>query len=240
MNMQEQINILVKLQKIDTQANNLESRLSDVSIRIARLDDELNQFERTITDEESNIDELKKRYREYESDAQINSSRVNKIQAKLRSVKTNKEYQALLKEIEDGEAKNSDIEDRMLECLDRIDEAEKTITAKKEEFAELAERIKAEKEDIHKEAEQDRQELADLDLETKAIYNSLETDLLEKYNMVKVQQSGGLVVVSVKDAICSGCNMNIPPQMYNELQRRDDLKFCPNCQRIIYWDNSGL
>ena len=145
----------------------------------------------------------------------------------------------MLKEIEDGEAKNSDIEDQMLECLDRIDEAEKNITAKQEEFAELSESIKAEKEKIHQEAEQDRQKLAKLDSETKEIYTRVETDLLEKYNMVKAQQFGGLVVVSVKDAVCSGCNMNIPPQMYNELQRRDALKFCPNCHRIIYWDESG-
>ena len=236
--MQEQINILVKLQKIDTQTGNLESRLNDVSNRVASLDDELNQFERAITDEESSIDELKKKYRDYESDTQINISRVKTIEAKLRSVKTNKEYQALLKEIEDGEAKNSDIEDQMLECLDRLDEAEKNITAKKEEFAELSERIKAEKENIHQEAEQDRQELAELELETKEIYNQVETDLLEKYKIVKAQQSGGHVVVPVKDAVCSGCNMNIPPQMYNELQRRDALKFCPNCQRIIYWDEN--
>ncbi len=239
MNMHEQINTLVILQRIDTQTGHLESRINDVSNRIAKLDEELNQFEQAITNEESLISELKKKYRDYESDVQINNSRVNKIQAKLRSVKTNKEYQALLKEIEDGETKNSVIEDQMLECLDQIDEAEKTIKNKKQELAELSERIKAEKEEIHQEADQDRQELTKLDSETKEIYNKVATDLLEKYKTVKTQQAGGLAVVPVKDAVCYGCNMNIPPQMYNELQRRDDLKFCPHCHRIIYWDNSG-
>ena len=237
--MQEQINIIVTLQEIDTQAGHLESRLNDVSNRIARLDEELNQFEQAITDEESTVSDLKKKYRDYESDAQLNLSRVNKIQAKLRAVKTNKEYQALLKEIEEVEAKNSEIEDHMLECLDRLDEAETTIKAKKQELTEFSERIKLEKEVIHQEAEQDRQELAKLDSETKEIYNSVATDLLEKYNSVKAQQSGGLAVVPVKNAVCYGCNMNIPPQMYNELQRQDALKFCPHCHRIIYWEESG-
>jgi uncharacterized protein len=41
--------------------------------------------------------------------------------------------------------------------------------------------------------------------------------------------------VPVSDAVCNGCNVNLPPQLYNELQRSDTLRYCPNCQRIIYW-----
>jgi predicted nucleic acid-binding Zn-ribbon protein len=50
-------------------------------------------------------------------------------------------------------------------------------------------------------------------------------------------RKGGIAISQVVNATCSGCNMNIPPQMYNELQKRDSLKFCPNCERIIYWKN---
>jgi predicted nucleic acid-binding Zn-ribbon protein len=31
--------------------------------------------------------------------------------------------------------------------------------------------------------------------------------------------------------------MNIPPQVYNELQRCDSLKYCPSCFRIIHWQD---
>jgi predicted nucleic acid-binding Zn-ribbon protein len=41
--------------------------------------------------------------------------------------------------------------------------------------------------------------------------------------------------VPAVNSICNGCNVNIPPQMYNELQRCKSVKLCPNCQRIIYW-----
>jgi len=239
MNMREQINILIKLEKIDTQTGNIESRLSNVSKKIEKLDAELGQFEQAVTDEVSNIDELKKKYREHESDAQMNLSRVKSIETKLRSVKTNKEYQSILKEIEEGEAKNSAIEDQMLECLDRLDEAEKAIKAKQEEFERLSESIEIEKEHIHQEAAQDKQEMDELGSEKKEVSSRIEKSLLDKYNVVKMQQSGGLAVVPAKNAVCYGCNMNIPPQMYNELQRRDALKFCPHCHRIIYWDNSG-
>jgi hypothetical protein len=45
-------------------------------------------------------------------------------------------------------------------------------------------------------------------------------------------------IIAVIDAVCQGCHMNIPPQMYNELQRGDNLTKCPMCQRLIYWKNT--
>jgi predicted nucleic acid-binding Zn-ribbon protein len=56
--------------------------------------------------------------------------------------------------------------------------------------------------------------------------------------IIKEQNPVGLAVVPVKDAVCHGCNVNLPPQLYNELFRCDSLRFCPNCQRIIYIKNS--
>jgi hypothetical protein len=57
---------------------------------------------------------------------------------------------------------------------------------------------------------------------------------MQKFNTVK-GLTRGTGIAPVLDSICLGCNMNIPPQMYNELQRFDSIKFCPHCQRIIYW-----
>jgi hypothetical protein len=44
-----------------------------------------------------------------------------------------------------------------------------------------------------------------------------------------------MAVAPVQQAICMGCHMNIPAQLFNELQRFDELRFCPHCHRIIYW-----
>jgi hypothetical protein len=45
-----------------------------------------------------------------------------------------------------------------------------------------------------------------------------------------------LAVVSVRNGTCQGCNMNIPPQLYNVLQRGQTIETCPSCHRIIYWE----
>ena len=107
------------------------------------------------------------------------------------------------------------------------------ITEKKDEYLLLADSIKNDKLSIKQEAEQGKKKLAELEADRQGVCSKLEPDLLKKYLMIKEQNQGGPAVVPVKDAVCYGCNVNLPPQLYNELHRCETLKFCPNCQRII-------
>ena len=236
--MREKIEGLVKLQQIETETIQIKSALNDVTSRLADLDAGVKNFEKTIDEQERIINELKKQYRDHESEIQSNLEKEKKIQAKLRSVKNNKEYQALLKEAEDVKGKNSEIEDRMIEFLDMMDTTEEIIATKKEEYIDISGRANTEKESIKKNAEDRKKRLAELDLEIAETSRLIDPELLKRYLVIKEQNPGGLAVVPVKDAVCYGCNVNIPPQLYNELFRCDSLKFCPNCQRIIYIRNS--
>ena len=59
-------------------------------------------------------------------------------------------------------------------------------------------------------------------------------DVLKKYATIRMRR--GLAMAPVKNGTCQGCNMNIPPQVFNQLQRGDTIELCGNCNRIIYWD----
>lgn len=236
--MREQIEDLVKLQQIESETVQIKSALNDVPKRLDDLDSGVKNFEQTIEEQERIINELKKQYRDHESNIQLNLEKEQKIQVKLRSVKNNKEYQALLKEVEDVRGKNSKIEDQMIEFLDQMDTTEKIIATKKDEYNTIFERAKCEKENIKKNAEARKKRLAELDMETVEVSRLVDPKFLRRYSIIKEQDPGGVAVVPVKNAVCHGCNVNIPPQLYNELFRCDSLRFCPNCQRIIYINNS--
>lgn len=231
----EQIDNLVKLQKIETQVGRINSILNDVPKRLDTLDSRLREFELSIKERESVVSELKQNYRSKESDLQMNTSRIEKNQGNLRVVKTNKEYRLLLKEIETIKRQNAQIEDEILQFLDRIDEEEKIILTKKAEYLQIKEQINSEKEAIKQEAELKKKKLVRLDEELNDIHVKIDPGLLKKYNLIR-KRVGGTAVAPVRDAICQGCHMNIPPQMYNELQSCKALKFCPHCERIIYWE----
>lgn len=235
----EQIVSLVNLQQIEIETSSVKTKIRNVDQRLEKLDDRLRDFKQVIEKQEFVINELNQKYRDYETDVRMNLDAIKKSEAKLSSVKTNKEYQAFLKEIDDIKEKNSKLEDDMIDFLDRIEEAENTLNAKKTEYSELQTRLNNEKETIQKETEEGKRQLEDLDEQFKTVAAGIDAALLATYNKVKALQNNAIGIVAVTDAVCQGCNMNIPPQMYNELQRADSLKKCPICDRIIYWKNEN-
>jgi len=226
---------LVKLQKIDIETGKLKAYLQDVPFQIKNLDQKLEEFTRKVESDEDLITELNKQYRAGESDIQLNLGKVEKSQEKLRAVKTNKEYQSSLKEIEDIKAVNSKIEDGMLEYLEQIETAEKALNESKQHSARIVEEISRDKKSYEQAAEQSKSDLADLESDRDTAAAALAAELLNIFNRQLMKQGDGIAIVEVKNEVCQGCHMNIPPQMYNELQRGNSLKYCPSCERVIYW-----
>jgi len=231
----DQIDLLVNLQLVEVEIANIKAMLANVDNKIALFDAELIKYEHAFQDEVAKTDAMKKTYREHERELQATLSRIQKSEIKLSTVKTNKEYQSVLKEIEDLKHKNSDIEDEMIALLDTVEVAEVTTESQKKHLQTLTQQINSEKSGIRKDAEQNRERLLTLEEERKKTLRGIQSDLTEKYKRIKEKHVGGIAIVSVENAVCTGCNVNIPPQMYNELQRFDSLRFCPNCQRIVYW-----
>jgi len=236
MAMREQISILVRLQTIDSDIQKIKKRLGKVDGEVAALDSELKAFELSIKEKVAIGEEFQKKYRSLESDANMNLPKIAKSKEKLTSIKTNKEYQALLKEIEDIKTASSNIEDQMLEILEQSDMAEVQLKEKKHQFASANSRVAEEKAAIRMAADEDRTRLAGLQEDFQTVLDTVNPDILKAFRSVR-SRIGNLAVAKVEDAVCAGCHMNIPPQMYNELQRFEALMYCPQCQRIIYSSN---
>ena len=76
--------------------------------------------------------------------------------------------------------------------------------------------------------------IAELRAERDKLTANVKPDVLKRYSNIRMRR--GLAVVSVRNGTCQGCNMNIPPQLYNVLQRGASIETCPSCHRIIYWE----
>ena len=230
---------LVKLQNIDVESAKLEAYLGEVPVQINNLDRRLDEFTRNVEKDEQLIDELNKKYRAYESDIQLNLGKIEKSQEKLRSVKTNKEYQSSLKEIDDIKAVNSQLEDEMLEILEQVETAENSLSESKQQYTMVVDELKQEKESLTRAADQGKQDLAVLKSSRETVAATIDPRLLKIFNYQVRKHSDGIAIAEVISEVCQGCNMNIPPQMYNELQRGTSLKYCPSCERIIFWQDQN-
>jgi predicted nucleic acid-binding Zn-ribbon protein len=229
----EQLNTLVELQDAEMEIQHLEKELARIEVRVNAMLSEQTAFEQKVQDSRNTIDDLKKQYRSDESEIKDIDSQITKSKEKLRSVKTNKEYQSTLKEIDDLKNKSSQIEDRMLENLERIESEESEIVEKMADLEDVKREVAGKQEEIRTTGEQKRQNLDRLVKERDAIVSTMEDKLTALYHKVK-RQSGGIAMAAVVETICQQCRMNIPPQQFNELMRLDSMRLCPHCQRIMY------
>ncbi len=231
--MREQIEILVKLQAIDSDIHNINQRLDKVEDQKIRLDLELHGAKSSKDVLQAEMEALNKTYRSLEADTSVNLSKVAASKEKLTSVKTNKEYQSLLKEIDDMQAMNSKLEDQMLEILDQIEQFESQLKEKNCKLKSAEKQVAEDKAQIEKTAAADREKLAALQKDFNAVTDTVAPDTLKIFQSVR-SRIGNLTIAKVENAVCAGCHMNIPPQMYNELQRFEQLMYCPHCQRLVY------
>jgi uncharacterized protein len=229
----EQIQLLIALQDKEAAALKIEVVLDGLPAKIAALEVGLKEFEDAIAREKETLAELKKAYRSWDAEIQINQARVKKREEQLRAVKTNKEYQVILKEVEEIKKISSRIEDETIVCLEKIDAAENAVTEKQAAYLAEETEVKQQKAIFMTEADQQRQALNELLVQRDSLCEKIDDKIMRLYQNIKAN-ARGIAVVQVKNCICMGCHMNIPPQMYNELHRENELRTCPHCHRMLY------
>jgi len=236
--LREQLSILIKLQKVETENNRINIKKRGLPHRVIELDEAVRAFNACVEKDRKKLDELNKKHREKEGKLKRGNEGLKKSKERLFAVKTNREYQAILKEIEMIEGKNSEIEDEIISLLEEIDGIMTILKTKEKELETQQQQYEQEKRKIEDEMLSLDSDLLVCEQKIHDLKGRINNNLLKKYETIKAINNG-LAVVSVWKEICDGCHMNIPPQLYNELQKFSDLLFCPNCNRIIYWYNKN-
>jgi predicted nucleic acid-binding Zn-ribbon protein len=191
-----------------------------------------------IQKEREKIESLEKERRRKEGNLNLEQEKIKRAEGKMFEVKTNKEYQALLSEIEAIKEANSREEEEILQVMDEIDELKKDLSRREKEMAITMEKIEAEKRKIQEGMAQG-DAVWKKQLERREVLSKqIESKLFKLYNTLKEKRQG-IGVVSVKQETCQGCFVNVPPQMFIEVQKNNSLIRCPNCNRILYWEGDG-
>lgn len=235
-NFEEQINLLIKLQGIDSQLYRLRRELQAKPKLIEELEVKRDEEQSAVKTIEEKIKVLQMKRKEKEIDLQEKEANVKKLQLQLFQVKTNKEYQAMQHEIEGLKADNSLLEDGILLMMEQIDELSKELAKEKELFAEAERRLAEDRKKIEGEIAALENEIANFERQRKELIGGIDKEVLSKYERI-LENRDGLALVPVKEYACQGCFINLPPQTINEIQMKDKLNICENCARILYIEN---
>jgi uncharacterized protein len=231
--MQNQLSYLVQLQQLDKTIQRVLVNAKENPKKIEQISLETQEVEGNLKIFLQERDEIKKQRRDLEREVEALDEKIKKSQVKLMEVKTNKEYRAMLTEIDESKKNKVGKEDLLLEFLERLEEGvEKEKVLKKALETNIAE-AKLKKADLEQKAQGFEKELTRLERERKDLTALIESALLRQYEFLR-DRLKGVAVAEAKEASCLSCHMQIPPQMFNELHRQDRIITCPSCLRILY------
>lgn len=229
----DEIKKLVELQEIDAEIFRIKRDLESMPERVKNLDDIIKEKEDIFKETEEKLKKLQLQHREKEMDLQSKEQSIKKLKTQLYQIKTNKEYTAMEKEIASSQADGSLLEDMIIKILDEIDTTEKDLGEKKEKFLQEKNNIENEKKKIDSHKRDIEAELKKLETQRSEFIINIDKNILSKYEKI-LYAKDGLALVPVAEDACSGCYMNLPPQVINEIKLKKDLIFCGNCSRILY------
>jgi predicted nucleic acid-binding Zn-ribbon protein len=168
------------------------------------------------------------------------SEKLKKYQQQLPSVKTNREYSALLNELDAVKREVRTREDEILALEENLAASSAEVAAHEDSFP--AEEAGYEEQMKEWRAEQVAltAEIAAAEEESRKLEGSIDKGLLRRFRQIAKKRGGialaRVTMVGPQTASCSGCHVRLRPQLLSDIRLSKELIFCDSCKRILYWD----
>jgi uncharacterized protein len=225
---------LLVVQDRDRRLSQLRAESARIPALIVAVEQRVKAEAARLETAKSELKHIEAERKKLEIDADAKRQQITKYRTQLNLIKSNTEYQALLKEISKCEADIRQVEDVELDIMERL---EKLQPALKEEAALLKDvtaKGEIETADLHKRAKLIEEELATLRAERTQLVAAIDPDTLSRYERL-LRSKGDLAIVAIKHGNCGGCHLNIPPQVVHDTKNGGELTSCSYCGRILYW-----
>jgi predicted nucleic acid-binding Zn-ribbon protein len=238
LDLKEQLRNLLQLQAIDTEIYNLRAEKEAKPQEIKALDDAFQAKKQGMADLEKKSLDIQKQKKDKELELASKEEAAKKLQTQLYSLKTNKEYQAMLQQINDAKADGSVIEDQILALLDQVDQVKSETENEKQALQQEEKKFNEVKKRIQDRVKEIDDRLATLDGQRNQVIPNIDKKILAQYERILTNRDG-LAIVGVKDNSCQGCNMFVPPQVINLIKMYERIITCEVCNRILYTGDEG-
>lgn len=233
--MRELLKALYELQKIDSDALEIERSAENTLRKVRELDVGLEVYRVELGQLNAEVDGLTREHQEIESHAKEESDKHRKWKSRLNEIRSPREYQALSRELEQGERQVRDADEKLLALMVQIEEKSKVIADKKDDLASKESEVSAKVRELR---EAHAKLLADAEaIRTgrEVVKKKIPERVLKKYDQLRAHKNG-LAVALIVDGACIGCNVRLRPQHYIEILRFESMEQCPMCQRLLVPD----
>jgi predicted nucleic acid-binding Zn-ribbon protein len=232
-----QIELLIQLQQVDLSLRENTQAVSAGQHRVADLD-EVHRAKTTATEQARSVaSTLATRQRDLEGRLAVCESKMKDRRMRVTRIRNDKELGLAKREVDLLKEEITGIETELQQVYEQSEAATTTLAALEAELVSIATERATEATAL---AETTARLAADIERDRarrQSLIDRVDTEVRRRYEMT-LSRRGGVAVVAVRDGTCQGCRMRVPPQLYNQIQRNDQVILCPSCQRMLHWQPS--
>ena len=233
LSVEEKLKNLYELQKLLTEIDKIKTLRGELPLEVQDLEDEIEGLSTRVEKITAEVAELKRDINQRNGDIEVNNANIERFKTQMDSVRNNREYDTLSKQIEYAELDN-------VLNQKKIAEAKALVESKSAEVMQCNLLANERREDL----DEKRGELEEIIAETKADEDKLrekaknleltiEPRLLSAFKRIRRNSRNGLGVVYVQRDACGGCFNKIPPQRQLDIRMRKKIIVCEYCGRIM-------
>jgi len=232
--MNAELQKLIDLQALDREISEFENALASIPNQIQSATAEMAALTKEIEQAREVIASMRKSQKQLQADVQTENDHMAKTKTKLPLVKTNKEYTAIVTEVDSVKQKISSIEDKELEIMEVLEIKEGEIPAIEARFKEEEITFKEYKAKKEAEGERVKQELEAARDKRQGLIGSIAPEWAKSYNKITSHRDG-VAVVRLLDSVCQGCFQLVLPQVVIDVKVGNEIHPCPHCSRFLFW-----
>ena len=236
--MQEQLQLLRDLQDVDKQKLDIDQqRQQEIKVQ-GQLQEEVDRLQEMVDSLAGQIGELESQKGELTFALTQEQDNVVRSEGRLPQIKTQKEYVAVLKEVDTAKKLAKELETQIATKNEELASLETDKAEKDEELGGLVEQSDKRRSEIDATLAGLDHQLDELVQQRDKLLKELPTALRKRYELL-LKRRAGLAVVEARAGACLGCNMHLPPQLYNSLFVADEVQSCPHCNRLLFVTEQG-
>lgn len=228
-----QLDQLIALQEIDKQVYRLREEAQVLPEEIKKVEAAFEEKKAGVAAAEKKLLDVQKQRKEKELELATKDESAKKLQSQLYALKTNQEYQAMLRQIQDAKADSSVIEDAIIVLFDAADKAKQEVEQEKAKLAQEEKVFAEQKKKIDARMKEIAAEIAASEEKRKVITPNVDAKILAEYERI-LKNRAGLAIVSIDNEMCGGCRMRVTQQQINLVRLKESLITCDMCNRILY------
>ena len=232
--MPTQIQLLATLQIVDQSLRAKTLEIGEAESRVAAVEEALRAQTVTTTAARAEHEALTARQRDLEAKLAASETKAKDRRMRITRIRNDKELGLMRRELDLLKDETTSLETELVGVMELVEGSATKLEGLEAELARLTTERDGEAGELREKQSRLAGEMDRERAERTELISTVDGDLRRKYEMI-FKRRGGLAVVEVRSGICQGCRMRVPPQLYNEIQRNEQVILCPSCQRMLYW-----